>query len=133
MIKGLAHVCFTVRDLNASIAFYCDILGFSHAFDFLNDEGVRFGVYLHVAGRTFVELFQTEKVEPARGQSFQHICLEVDDIQGTVEELRQAGVDVGEITLGSDKSWQARLKDPDGNNIELHCYTPESKQTPSLA
>jgi len=74
MIKGLAHVCFTVRDLSASIAFYCDTLGFTPAFDFLNDQGVRFGAYLHVAGRTFIELFQAEKIQPARGQSFQHIC-----------------------------------------------------------
>ena len=133
MIKGLAHVCFTVSDLEASIRFYRDKLGFKPAFDFINDAGERFGVYLHVSGRTFIELFATGKVEPASGQSYQHICLEVDDIQGTVAQLRERGVEVGDITLGSDNSWQAWLKDADGNNIELHCYTPESKQTPCLA
>lgn len=45
----------------------------------------------------------------------------------------ESGVEVGDITFGSDQSWQAWLKDPDGNNIELHGYTPESKQTPWLA
>jgi predicted enzyme related to lactoylglutathione lyase len=34
--------------------------------------------------------------------------------------------------LGSDGSWQAWLADPDGNRIELHMYTPESKQAPHL-
>jgi len=133
MIKGLAHVCFTVRDLEASIAFYRDKLGFTPAFDFVDDAGRRFGAYLHVGGRAFIELFRAEKVQPAQGQSYQHICLEVDDIETTVAELRRGGVDVGEITLGGDNSWQAWLEDPDGNKIELHCYTPESKQTPWLA
>ena len=34
--------------------------------------------------------------------------------------------------MGGDNSWQAWTCDPDGNRIELHQYTPESKQTPSL-
>jgi hypothetical protein len=39
---------------------------------------------------------------------------------------------VGEVSLGSDQSWQAWLADPDGNRIELHAYTPESKQLRAL-
>ena len=44
-------------------------------------------------------------------------------------------MDGGVVTapnLGADHSWQAWLADPDGNRIELHQYTPESKQTPWL-
>ncbi|MCL5270108.1 MAG: VOC family protein [bacterium] len=61
-----------------------------------------------------------------------HICLEVDDIQATAAALRERGVDVSEIKLGGDQSWQAWLADPDGNRIELHQYTPDSWQTPHL-
>jgi hypothetical protein len=42
-------------------------------------------------------------------------------------------VEVGDITLGSDGSYQAWLKDPDGNRIELHGYTADSLQKPFLA
>jgi hypothetical protein len=42
-------------------------------------------------------------------------------------------VQVTNVSLGSDKSWQAWLSDPDGNKIELHQYTAESKQGPFLA
>ena len=128
MITGLAHLCFTTRDLDSAISFYCDKLGFRPAFDFVNAEGERFGAYLHIGGRAFLELFQ-RKDDNAPGGNYQHMCLEVDDIRSTVEQLRQDGVEVGEITLGSDNSWQAWLQDPDGNKIELHGYTPESKQT----
>lgn len=132
MITGLAHVCFTVADLEASIAFYQGKLGFSHAFDFINNDGRRFGVYFHIGGRNFIELFEGKLDQPAKGQSYRHICLEVNDIKATASELRSQGVEVSEVKMGSDNSWQAWLTDPDGNRIELHEYTPESKQNVSL-
>ena len=132
MIKALAHVCFTVRDLEASEAFYRKQLGLAPGFDFINDQGERFGVYLHLADRSFLELFQGEADKPAAGQSYRHFCLEVDDLEAEVARLRAAGVEVTDPHLGSDHSWQAWLSDPDGNRIELHCYTPESKQGPLL-
>ena len=132
MVKRLAHVCFTVRDLDASEAFYRDKLGLRPAFDFLDAQGERFGVYLHIGGCNFIELFRGDLGEPAGGQSYRHFCLEVDDVEATVAELRSRGVEVTDPKLGSDGSWQAWLSDPDGNRIELHGYTPESKQAPWL-
>ena len=132
MIKALAHVCFTVRNLDASIAFYVGQLGLRHAFDFINEKGERFGVYLHVGGPSFVELFQGKPEAPAPGQSFRHICIEVDDVAATVQALRAKGIEVTDAKMGSDNSWQAWLSDPDGNRIELHGYTAESKQAPHL-
>ena len=130
MITGLAHVCFVVKSLEASIAFYGGALGMSPAFEFINEQGKRFGIYLHAGGRNFIELFEGTPDLPDGKPSFQHICLEVDDIQGTVATLQERGVEVSPITLGSDRSWQAWLTDPDGNRIELHGYTAESRQAP---
>jgi predicted enzyme related to lactoylglutathione lyase len=56
----------------------------------------------------------------------------VDDIEQTVRALRARGVEVSEVKMGGDQSWQAWLADPDGNRIELHQYTPESWQAPFL-
>jgi len=132
MIKALAHVCFTVRDLDASLVFYRDKLGLTPAFDFVNDQGVRTGAYLHVGGRSFIELFNGQLESPAPRQSFRHFCLEVEDFDGTVQQLRSRGVDVANVKLGTDRSWQAWIQDPDGNRIELHGYTAESRQGPWL-
>jgi len=132
MVTGLAHLCLTVSDLEASVAFYCDKLGLRQAFDFVNDAGERFGVYLHVGGRAFIELFQAQEKQE-NGGSCRHMCLEVDDIESTVAMLRREGVAVGEITMGADNAWQAWLEDPDGNRIELHCYTRESRQSVYLS
>ena len=133
MITGIAHACFTVSDLEQSIAFYRDGLGLTPAFDFVNDEGRRFGLYLHAGGRNFIELFEGDLEAPAEGQSFRHTCLEVDDIQETVNTLRERGIEVSDPKLGKDQSWQAWITDPDGNRFELHQYTAQSWQAPSLA
>ena len=55
-------------------------------------------------------------------------CLEVENLERMVTELRQKGLEVTDPKLGMDQSWQSWLADPDGNRIELHQYTPESKQ-----
>lgn len=132
MITGLAHVCFTVSDLDRAIDFYQHKLGLTPAFDFRREDGTRFGIYLYFGGRNFLELFVGE-IKPADGQSFKHCCFEVDDIDATLADLHAKGVAVDEKKLGKDQSWQAWLVDPDGNRIELHQYTPESWQMKALA
>ena len=131
MITALAHVCFLVRDLEVAEGFYRDALGLAPAFDFINDKGERFGAYFHIGGRSFLELFRGEP-QAVEGGSFAHFCLEVDDLESTVATVRARGVEVTDPKMGSDHSWQAWLADPDGNRIELHQYTPESKQTAAL-
>ena len=54
--------------------------------------------------------------------------LEVDDIERLVIVLRERGVPATPVKMGEDNSWQSWIADPDGNQIELHCYTPKSKQ-----
>jgi catechol 2,3-dioxygenase-like lactoylglutathione lyase family enzyme len=133
MVRGLAHLCFSVADLNRSIEFYCGKLGLRRAFDFVRDNGELYGVYLKAGPRVFIELFKGEVAPRDEHQSFKHICLEVDEIHTTVKDLRGKGIEVGEITLGLDHSYQAWLSDPDGNRIELHCYTADSWQAPHLS
>ena len=130
MITALAHVCYIVRDLEAALDFYVDKLGLELAFDFINEEGKRFGVYLKVGGRSFIELFTGALEASANRGSYQHLCLEVDDLPAMVEALRAKGVDASDPFFGSDNSWQSWITDPDGNRIELHCYTETSKQLP---
>ena len=133
MITGMAHACFTVSNLDKALGFYRDALGLKEAFDFVNEDGYRFGIYLYLGERNFIELFEGTLEERADGQSFKHICLEVDDIEATVSTLRSRGVEVSPVKLGKDHSYQAWITDPDGNRIELHGYTDWSWQAPSLA
>ena len=130
MIKGIAHTCYLTTDLERVIAFY-NAIGLPVAFEFKRDDGTRFGAYIRAGNRTFMEFFQSND-KPAGAATYRHICLEVDDINKTVADIRAKGITVSDPTLGSDQSWQAWLADPDGNPIELHAYTPASWQAPHL-
>ena len=63
-----------------------------------------------------------------KGSRYRHLCFEVEDIEGYRRDLIQKGVNVTEVKVGMDRSKQAWVKDPDGNDIELMEYTPESAQ-----
>ena len=91
MIKGIAHVCFVTPQLDALAAFYTEKLGLEPAFDFV-ENGERRGVYLHAGGRSFIELF-AGKVGPSPDEpAFRHFCLEVDDIEKALADLREKGL-----------------------------------------
>jgi len=133
MITGLSHICFVSRDLDAAVAFYVSIGG-RHAFDFTRDGGDRYGAYLHLGGRTFVEIFAAgdDAGEPGDEKRYRHLCLEVDGMEATVDELRSRGLEVGEVKRGSDGNLQAWLADPDGNRIELMELAPDGLQMKAL-
>jgi catechol 2,3-dioxygenase-like lactoylglutathione lyase family enzyme len=132
MITGIAHTCYLVPDLDRALAFYVEQLGLKVAFEFRREDGTRYGVYLRLGRRTFIELFRGDLGPKAEKQSYGHICLEVDDVARTVVELRAKGVACTDPKLGMDESWQAWIADPDGNRIELHGYTAKSWQAPHL-
>ena len=69
MIKSVAHVCLRVQDLDTALDFYENKLGLERAFDFVNDKGKRFGVYLRVGERSFIELFEHQHTERDESQS----------------------------------------------------------------
>jgi lactoylglutathione lyase/glyoxylase I family protein len=130
MIRGIAHICFTVSDMERSAAFYGQVLGLRRAFELNLDEGRLRGTYFHAGGRTFIELFAGD-VGKGEG-SCRHFCLEVDDIEQAVAGLRGRGAEVSDPAMGQDGSWQAWITDPDGNRIELHAYTADSLQVKAL-
>lgn len=128
MIKGLAHLAFVVSDMDASLHFYVDQLGLQHAFELHDDQDRPWIHYLKVSDRQFIELFYGGQPQPPRS-SFDHLCLEIDDVAGYVEQLRAAGVPIDiEPTQGCDKNWQAWIHDPDGNRIELMQLHPDCPQ-----
>lgn len=136
MITGLGHVAFGVSDLERSLDFYCRGLGLREAFRLYNDRGETWIVYVQVRGRDFIELFPDPQARGGapRGQAYRHLCLEVDDLQATLEDLGNRGVRAdGPSRQGKDHNWQAWLTDPDGNRIELMQLTPESPQWAAAA
>lgn len=133
MITSIAHNAVTVKDMDESLRFYTEALGFRKAFEINRPEtGEPWIIYLNAAPGQFIELFYggTED-NPWRDSliGFNHFCFEVDDIFAAVEQVRRAGypIDV-EPNQGADTNWQAWVTDPNGIRIELMKIMPESPQ-----
>ena len=129
MVKGLSHVCVGVSNVEKSLDFYRDKLGFALAYDFRGDTGQRIGCCMHLGGGRFLEFFRSD-TKPTAGPAHAHFCLLTDDVEATAATLRSRGLEVTPTKRGSDRSYNIWTADPDGNRIEFQQYTPESKQTP---
>ena len=131
MITGIGHAAFRVTDIDRALDFYCGKLGLRRAFH-LDREGTPspWIVYLQVAPGSFIELFpgavgRAPESEETAGYS--HLCLAVDDLEATLEELGARGLPItDELEMGLDGNWQYWITDPDGNRIELMQIMPES-------
>ena len=129
MITDIGHPAFAAHDLERSLAFYA-LLDIREAFRLHRDDGSLMLIYLHVAGDRFIEIFPGgPPPDPGRTGSFLHLCLLTNDIHATVAQLRQADIAIErEPKLGLDHNWQAWIRDPDGNSIELMQLVEDSAQ-----
>jgi glyoxylase I family protein len=125
MIKQVAHVNIVTSDLAACEAFYCGILGMEKAFEFLKD-GKLFGFYLKAGANTFIEVFAESQPPATDRLPIKHLCLEVDDLDEVIRLVRGRGWPISDKKLGCDNAWQSWITDPNGVQIELHQYTPQS-------
>ena len=127
-IKSLAHVCIKTRDLERTREFYCGLLGFHKAFDFVRADKV-IGFYLKANNDTFIEVFQSDSVAPLHAdRGLHHFCLETDSIEQLHRELRDCGYAPGEIIMGADQTLQFWAQDPSGLDLEFQQYTERSTQ-----
>ena len=135
-----SHLGICVSDLDASIAFYRDALGFEPAGDLdvkgepgatllrLPDVELR-AVYLRRDGVTIELLYYASPGHEGDGAprrmnalGLTHLSLRVDDLEGMLADLDARGVNVLRDTYIDNPSLSARavfLIDPDGTLIEL--------------
>ncbi len=142
-MKGLHHVGITVKDLDASIRFYHDVLGL----DFSNEpspwfDGPELGPAVGVPGATLrqvslrlgdttLELLEyksppseTEKPLLSNSVGASHVAFLVDDIHAKKAELEEQGIsfysDVNTVNEGVLAGWRwVYFEDPDGYPLEL--------------
>ena len=111
-VLGVHHVSINVDDVDPAIEFYVERLGLTRRTD-RPDFGFG-GAWLDAGGQQ-VHLIQA----PPPPDSGQHFALAVADLDATIDELRDAGIEVSDASpVGTGR--QAFLTDPAGNRVELH-------------
>ena len=117
---GFGHIGIVVSDIERSIDFYQNTLGFEKVTEFERPE--RHIVFLKICDGQTVELFSggTEKREIDMSTiGFAHFCLIVDGIVELAARLKAAGVTLlSEPTVREDGSGSFNFLDPDGNRFE---------------
>ncbi len=140
MIRGIHHTAISTGDLERSLHFYRDLLGFKEILSSAWEVGTEVAdritglpgssarLVMLQAGNACIELFQYASPRPKPGEpqrpvcdhGITHICLEVTDIEAEYQRLQAAGMpfhcppqEVG----GGIRATYGR--DPDGNVIEL--------------
>ncbi len=145
MFQGIAHIGFTVTDLDRSVEFYRDVLGLSYQGEMLMDgpetaslfdrPGCRARVaYLREADHQAppVELIQfldqpCQVDQPSLFKtSISELCFSTDDIDAEYARLMEKGVrflsepqTFDSTAYGFGKSRAVYFFDPDGNVLEL--------------
>ena len=116
---GVHHVSINTADVDRSIAFYTEHLGFT--VDPSRPDFGFPGAWLSVGGQQ-VHLLGSHAIPPNFGQ---HFALHVADIEAAIAELRAKGIAVTDPSPVND-GFQAFLSDPDDNAIELFQRDPLS-------
>ncbi len=136
--RYLGHVVFYVKDLERSLAFYRDLLGFL-------EVGRVFGgsAAALTSGRTHHELLliQVGDAPPppaGRRLGLYHIGIKVgdslDELRAAKRELEQAGIEIDGMS-DHTASQSLYLRDPDGNEVEVYVDADEAiwKNDPAAA
>ena len=135
-LNAIAHVALKVADIDRSLAFYRDTLGFAEMMRLNHEDGRLWLVYLHITDSQFIELFpdgEGARAPGAGATAINHFCLECDDLDVTAAALRSLGVALTvEPKMGLDNNRQCWIEDPDGNRIEFMQMSPDSMQAAAI-
>lgn len=125
----LGHVVFYVKDLERSLGFYRDLLGFMEVGRIFNGAAAAL-----TSGRTHHELLLIQVGDApgppmGRRRGLYHIGVKVGD---SLDELRQAKTELEQAGISIDGmsdhtvSQSLYLEDPDGNEVEVYVDAAES-------
>ena len=120
------HTMLRVRDLDASLHFFCDLLGLAEVNRYENEAG-RFTLVFLAApddvdlarerNAPLVELtWNWDPEEYTGGRNFGHLAYRVPDLYGLCAKLQDAGVTINRPPRDGHMAF---VRSPDGISIEL--------------
>jgi len=129
VLKRVAHIGIAVKSINEAVRLFCNILGLKLK-ETQRIEELGLNIAFLKLGDVDIELLESvrndtpiAKFIEKRGEGIHHICIEVDDIEKTISNLSQAGIELidKEPRIGTHKEKIAFInpKSTGGVLIEL--------------
>lgn len=119
----LDHIALEVSDMDQAIAFYTDKMGFTLASRATNEDQKEEYCFLESDGIN-LELISDLKKSCREKRQIErpycpHICFATDDMNKTIEELREKKIEIlrGPLEIAGEETW-IYFADPDGNVLE---------------
>ncbi|MEE4186294.1 MAG: VOC family protein [Gammaproteobacteria bacterium] len=113
------HTMVRVSDIDASLAFYCDLLGLREL-QRVDNEGGRFTlIFLAAPGDESAKIELTYNWDPedyTEGRNFGHLAYAVDDIYAVCQRLMDGGVTINRPPRDGRMAF---IRSPDNISIEL--------------
>ncbi len=97
-VKKIDHIGIAVKDIQSVLKFYGEALGLENlGFEVVEDQGVR--VAFLPVGESRIELLEPLNAESPiakfitrRGEGIHHICLDVDSVSESLDEMKERGM-----------------------------------------
>jgi lactoylglutathione lyase len=135
-INSIGHVALKVKDIEKSLAFYTEKIGFPEMFRLNHEDGRVRLVYLRITDDQYLEIFPEAVQDSAPGpetNGINHFCLIVEDIENVIRQLSEKDVPLHlPLKTGADNNRQAWIRDPDGNRVELMEIGPDALQLKAI-
>ena len=113
------HTMVRVTDLDASLHFYCELLGLEELNRFDVEAGRFTLVFLAAPGNEVAQVELTHNWDPEPydgGRNFGHLAYEVDDLYAVCRRLQEGGVT---INRPPHDGHMAFVRSPDQISVEL--------------
>lgn len=115
------HVMVRVKDLDASMRFYCDLMGLKEIKRYDSEAGRFSLIYLAAPGQPDTPLELTYNWDgddglPSDSRHFGHLAYGVDDIYATCQALMDAGVTINRPPRDGRMAF---VRSPDNISIEF--------------
>ncbi|MEQ9690724.1 MAG: VOC family protein [Bauldia litoralis] len=113
------HTMVRVRDLDASLKFYRDLLGLKETRRIDNDKGRFTLVFLAPEGQEEAPVELTYNWDPEEytsGRNFGHLAYEVDDIYAFCQKVMDAGVTINRPPRDGHMAF---IRSPDNISLEI--------------
>ncbi|RNB91290.1 VOC family protein [Brevibacillus fluminis] len=128
-VKNFAVIQLPVKNLEASIKWYQELLGIPFTFPYTPGDNE---AWLNVGG-VGLGLVRSPEVPHLdfcnmNGQPQPILSLQVDEIQAVYAELKEKGIDVGEMVYKKGGGYSFTFRDPDGHLSNLWGGWPSAEE-----